>query len=126
VNGTHYSSMYGKIVDSRGNTIVADADADMSIPPGGKFIPAPTECMLDIYRAIQHHTAVSGCRNSTRLRSSMQSVLALRSRCTEGRQTGATWGNRDPHFKGALIDLETRASIQDLLRLRRLGGGDKP
>jgi lipoprotein-anchoring transpeptidase ErfK/SrfK len=38
---THYSSMYGKIVDSRGNTIVADADADMPIPPGGKFIPAP-------------------------------------------------------------------------------------
>jgi hypothetical protein len=32
--------MYGKIVDSRGNTIVADADADMSIPPGGKFVPA--------------------------------------------------------------------------------------
>jgi L,D-transpeptidase-like protein len=38
---THYSSMYGKIVDSRGNTIVADADADMKVPPGGKFIPAP-------------------------------------------------------------------------------------
>jgi lipoprotein-anchoring transpeptidase ErfK/SrfK len=38
---THYSSMYGKIVDSRGNAIVADADADMSVPPGGKFIPAP-------------------------------------------------------------------------------------
>src|SRR5437016_11731098 len=38
---THYSSMYGKIVDSRGNTIVADADADMRVPPGGKFIPAP-------------------------------------------------------------------------------------
>jgi lipoprotein-anchoring transpeptidase ErfK/SrfK len=38
---THYSSMYGKIVDSRGDTIVADADADMRIPPGGKFIPAP-------------------------------------------------------------------------------------
>jgi L,D-transpeptidase catalytic domain len=38
---THYSSMYGKIVDSRGNTIVADADADMPIPSGGKFIPAP-------------------------------------------------------------------------------------
>jgi len=38
---THYSSMYGKIVDARGNTIVADADADMSVPPGGKFIPAP-------------------------------------------------------------------------------------
>ena len=38
---SHYSSMYGKIVDARGNTIVADADADMRLPPGGKFIPAP-------------------------------------------------------------------------------------
>jgi lipoprotein-anchoring transpeptidase ErfK/SrfK len=38
---THYSSMYGKIVDARGNTIVADADADMRVPGGGKFIPAP-------------------------------------------------------------------------------------
>ena len=38
---THYSSMYGKIVDARGNTIVADADADMPVPPGGKFVPAP-------------------------------------------------------------------------------------
>ncbi len=33
--------MYGKIVDARGNTIVADADADMAVPRGGKFIPAP-------------------------------------------------------------------------------------
>jgi lipoprotein-anchoring transpeptidase ErfK/SrfK len=39
--GTHYSSLYGKIVDARGNIIVADADADMSVPRGGKFIPAP-------------------------------------------------------------------------------------
>ncbi len=38
---SHYSSMYGKIVDARGNTLVADADADMSVPSGGKFIPAP-------------------------------------------------------------------------------------
>src|SRR5438477_7175512 len=38
---SHYSSMYGKIVDGRGNTIVPDADADMPVPPGGKFIPAP-------------------------------------------------------------------------------------
>ena len=37
---THYSSLYGKIVDGRGNTIVADADADMPVR-GGKFIPAP-------------------------------------------------------------------------------------
>jgi hypothetical protein len=38
---THYSSMYGKIVDARGNTVIADADADMPVPAGGKFIPAP-------------------------------------------------------------------------------------
>jgi lipoprotein-anchoring transpeptidase ErfK/SrfK len=38
---SHYSSMYGKIVDARGKTIVADADADMRVPPDGKFIPAP-------------------------------------------------------------------------------------
>lgn len=38
---SHHSSMYGKIVDAYGNTVVADADADMSVPRGGKFIPAP-------------------------------------------------------------------------------------
>ena len=37
----HSSSMYGKIVDANGNTVVADADADMQVPRGGKFIPAP-------------------------------------------------------------------------------------
>src|SRR5438132_13276146 len=38
---SHYSSLYGKIVDASGNTVVADADADMSVPRGGKFVPAP-------------------------------------------------------------------------------------
>ena len=38
---SHHSSMYGKIVDANGNTVVADADADMQVPHGGKFIPAP-------------------------------------------------------------------------------------
>src|SRR4030095_11960116 len=38
---SHYSNMYGKIVDASGSTVVADADADMSVPRGGKFIPAP-------------------------------------------------------------------------------------
>ena len=37
----HHSSMYGKIVDANGNTVVADADADMQVPRGGKFVPAP-------------------------------------------------------------------------------------
>jgi len=38
---SHYSSMYGKIVDANGNTVVSDADADMQVPRGGRFIPAP-------------------------------------------------------------------------------------
>src|ERR1044071_1726876 len=38
---SHYSSMYGKIVDANGNTVVAEPDADMQVPRGGKFISAP-------------------------------------------------------------------------------------
>jgi len=87
--------------------------------------PAPTECMPDIYRAIQLRMAVFVCRNITQLRFSIQSVLARWSRCTEGHQPGVIWGNHDRYFKGVLIDLQTRASIQDLLRRRHLGGGDK-
>ncbi len=37
----HFSTLYGKIVDARGNTIVADADADMPLPRGARFVPAP-------------------------------------------------------------------------------------
>ena len=37
----HYSNLYGKIVDSRGRTIVADADSDMRVPRGAKFVAAP-------------------------------------------------------------------------------------
>jgi hypothetical protein len=63
--------MYGKIVDARGNTIVADADADMAVPRGGKFIPAPmhyfmrftgpTGCTPDTCQVILRRTAVSAC-----------------------------------------------------------------
>lgn len=37
----HFSNLYGKIVDARGNTIVADADSDMAVPRGARFVPAP-------------------------------------------------------------------------------------
>ena len=37
----HYSSMYGKIVDAYGRTVVADADVDMQVPGGCRFVPAP-------------------------------------------------------------------------------------
>lgn len=38
---THYSSIYGRIVDQFGNTVVADADVDMKVPRGGRFVAAP-------------------------------------------------------------------------------------
>jgi hypothetical protein len=52
---THYSSMYGKIVDARGNTIVADADAGMPVPRGGKFIPASMHYFMRFHGADGMH-----------------------------------------------------------------------
>jgi lipoprotein-anchoring transpeptidase ErfK/SrfK len=37
----HYSTLYGRIADARGHTIVPDADSDMPVPTGAKFVPAP-------------------------------------------------------------------------------------
>jgi lipoprotein-anchoring transpeptidase ErfK/SrfK len=51
----HFSSLYGKIVDARGRTIVADADADMRVPRGGKFIPAPMRFFMRFHEATGMH-----------------------------------------------------------------------
>src|SRR4051812_35941896 len=74
----HFSSLYGKIVDRSGRTVVADADADMAVPRGGKFLPAPMRYFMRFHaatgstpaicRVIRRHTAASGCRSRTRLR----------------------------------------------------------
>ena len=52
---SHYSSLYGKIVDARGDTVVADADADMKVPSGGKFIPAPMHYFMRFHEADGMH-----------------------------------------------------------------------
>ena len=51
----HYSSIYGKIVDARGNTVVTDADVDMRVPRGGKFIPAPMHYFMRFHGADGMH-----------------------------------------------------------------------
>ena len=51
----HYSSIYGKIVDASGNTIVADADADMKVPRGGRFVPAPMHYFMRFHGADGMH-----------------------------------------------------------------------
>jgi hypothetical protein len=43
---THTSSIYGKIVDRHGRTLVADADIDMRRPPGSRFVRAPMHYFL--------------------------------------------------------------------------------
>lgn len=51
----HFSSLYGKIIDARGRTVVADADADMAVPRGGKFIPAPMRYFMRFHAATGMH-----------------------------------------------------------------------
>ena len=51
----HKSTLYGKIVDSKGRVLVSDADSDMSIPPGAKFQQAPMKNFLRINGAVGMH-----------------------------------------------------------------------
>jgi lipoprotein-anchoring transpeptidase ErfK/SrfK len=51
----HYSSLYGRIVDASGRTVVSDADADMKIPRGGRFIPAPMRYFMRFHAATGMH-----------------------------------------------------------------------
>jgi lipoprotein-anchoring transpeptidase ErfK/SrfK len=51
----HHSSIYGKIVDAYGRTIVADADVDMKAPRGGRFIPAPMHYFMRFHGADGMH-----------------------------------------------------------------------
>jgi lipoprotein-anchoring transpeptidase ErfK/SrfK len=51
----HFSTLYGKIVDRKGRTVVADADADMAVPRGGKFLPAPMRYFMRFHDATGMH-----------------------------------------------------------------------
>jgi lipoprotein-anchoring transpeptidase ErfK/SrfK len=51
----HFSTLYGKIVDRNGRTVVADADADMAVPRGGKFVPAPMRYFMRFHEATGMH-----------------------------------------------------------------------
>jgi len=51
----HSSSIYGKIVDASGRTVVADADVDMNVPRGCRFIPAPMHYFMRFHGADGMH-----------------------------------------------------------------------
>jgi len=52
---SHHSSIYGKIVDGNGRTVVADADVDMQVPRGCKFVPAPMPWFMRFHGADGMH-----------------------------------------------------------------------
>ncbi len=54
----HFSNLYGKIVDANGDTVVADADADMPVPRGGRFVPAPMRYFMRFNGAEGMHAGV--------------------------------------------------------------------
>src|SRR5881392_119832 len=47
----HHSSIYGKIIDSSGRTVIADADVDMHVPRGCRFVPAPMPYFMRFHGA---------------------------------------------------------------------------
>lgn len=51
----HFSNMYGQIVNARGDTVVSDADSDMPVPRGGRFVPAPMRYFMRFNGAIGMH-----------------------------------------------------------------------
>src|ERR1700742_1105408 len=51
----HVSSIYGRIVDRRNRTVVADADVDMSTPIGTRFVNAPMRYFTQFAPGIGMH-----------------------------------------------------------------------
>jgi lipoprotein-anchoring transpeptidase ErfK/SrfK len=51
----HFSTLYGRIVDARGRTLVPDADSDMRVPRGGKFVAAPMPYFVRFNGSIGMH-----------------------------------------------------------------------
>jgi lipoprotein-anchoring transpeptidase ErfK/SrfK len=51
----HVSSIYGKIIDRDGNTVVLDADVDMPTPVGTRFVNAPMNYFMEFAPGIGMH-----------------------------------------------------------------------
>jgi lipoprotein-anchoring transpeptidase ErfK/SrfK len=51
----HVSSIYGRIVDRRNQTVVADADVDMPTPAGTRFVNAPMRYFMEFAPGIGLH-----------------------------------------------------------------------
>jgi lipoprotein-anchoring transpeptidase ErfK/SrfK len=54
----HRSSLYGKVVNSRGNVVKSDADHTSPVPKGGRFVRAPMRYFLRFNGAIGMHAGI--------------------------------------------------------------------
>jgi hypothetical protein len=138
----HYSSLYGRIVDASGRTVVSDADADMKVLRGGRFIPAPMryfmrfharpECTRDISPVTRPHTAVCECRNKMPSSSFGRSRLGRRFASSEERRAHASTSSTVRSHRGGrhtiavmirdtILASEIRVTIRDMRR-RQIGG----
>jgi hypothetical protein len=54
----HLSSLYGRIVDDSGDVVVRDADADMVVPAGCKFVAAPMKYFMRFDGATGMHAGI--------------------------------------------------------------------
>ena len=64
----HFSSLYGQIIDAQGRVLVGNADSDMPVPKGAKFVRAPMKHFLRFDGAtglhagyLPGHPASHGC-----------------------------------------------------------------
>ena len=54
----HRSTLYGKVVDSKGRVVKSDADYTSSVPKGGRFVRAPMRYFLRFNGAIGMHAGI--------------------------------------------------------------------
>jgi lipoprotein-anchoring transpeptidase ErfK/SrfK len=54
----HVSNLYGRIVDARGRTLVANAHVDMPVPRGGRYVPASMPYFLRYNGAEGMHAGI--------------------------------------------------------------------
>src|SRR5437762_12995947 len=52
---THDSNLYGTIVDASGNIVVAEAEVDMAVPAGCRFVSAPMRYFMRFNDATGMH-----------------------------------------------------------------------
>lgn len=101
---SHVSTLYGTIVDALGNIIVAEAEADMPVPPGCRFVRSPMRYFVRFNNATGMHAgylpgypASHGC-----VRLPEAKAIAIFNAVEVG--TPVTVFGRTPHSRGRMTE----------------------